>query len=84
MRPDWLAGEAKCRMGTAVWAEGSTHAETTAGPPCMCGGWTKLSEEDEIGLEGWRVRLGHWRTQWAIKRVKRRSMINAVGLRAED
>ena len=62
----------------------SARAETTAGPPCMCGGRTKLNEEDEAGLEGWRVRLGHRRTQWAIKRAKRRSMINSVGLRAED
>lgn len=84
MKPEWLAGEAKCRMGTAVRAEVRARAETTVGPPCLCGGRTKLNEEDETGLEGWRVRLGHRRIQGAIKRVKRRSMINSVGLRAED
>ena len=38
VKPEWLAGEATCRMGTAVWAEASACAETTAGPPSTCVG----------------------------------------------
>lgn len=84
---DWQQQEPRAKLGRGRCIAGRSEVlvqRPRRGRLAYVGCWTRCSEEDEAGLEGWRAGPHHRRTWWALERVQTRPTMSSEGPGAED